>query len=214
MSWPNGGAGTMRAMPTALAANKLSVSGPKIEVQLHGKPRKADSMAPKGGGSRGNASKLGEAGGAGRSTAMGESDTPPSAKKPTSNFAFPSRLNGHGSVSNPSGAEKSDLTYWTVSFGSAVRFGHLCRECNHYIAKGDSIAVRDGRKIRLFYHANCYSGTSDPRTQTHSSYRQLKESHHASAYKFNVISGQAPPIKGAGPWTVSSYGIKTTTAST
>ncbi|CEM04611.1 unnamed protein product [Vitrella brassicaformis CCMP3155] len=87
--------------------------------------------------------------------------------------------------------------YWTVSTGVAVRNGHMCRECRGYIMKGETMIVRDGRKIRLFYHPECFSGDADPRTQTTSSYCNPKYN--------TAISSHAPATKGYGKWS-TSYG--------
>uniref|UniRef100_A0A0G4GTW4 PARP-type domain-containing protein n=1 Tax=Chromera velia CCMP2878 TaxID=1169474 RepID=A0A0G4GTW4_9ALVE len=87
------------------------------------------------------------------------------------------------------------MEYWTVSQGVAVRNGHMCRECKSYIFKGSSVIVRDGRKIRLFYHPQCFSGEADPRTQTHSSFQKFK----------GVTSEKAPLEKGRGKWS-TTYG--------
>jgi len=64
------------------------------------------------------------------------------------------------------------MDYWTVSHSEASRFGFFCRECHKYINKGDHIAIRDGRKIRLIYHEDCFNGKEDPRTQSGSSFNQ------------------------------------------
>ena len=53
--------------------------------------------------------------------------------------------------------------YWTVSSGVANRT-FTCRECKKTINKGQSLIARDGRKIRLVYHIDCFSGDADPRT--------------------------------------------------
>jgi hypothetical protein len=55
--------------------------------------------------------------------------------------------------------------YWTISHGYACRNGYSCRECKQAIYKNEPVIVRDGRKIRLFYHIDCFSGDADPRTQ-------------------------------------------------
>ena len=62
------------------------------------------------------------------------------------------------------------MEYWTIERMIATRFGHTCRECHKYIGKGERIIYRDGRRIRLMYHENCFSGTADPRTQKGSSF--------------------------------------------
>eukprot|EP00891_Asterochloris_glomerata_P008482 jgi/Astpho2/8482/fgenesh1_pg.00125_%23_5_t len=42
--------------------------------------------------------------------------------------------------------------------GNATRTGYSCRrECRNVILKGESVVVRDGRKMRFFYHADCFS---------------------------------------------------------
>ena len=91
--------------------------------------------------------------------------------------------------------------YWTISTGTAINSNHKCRECMKYILKGSTIVTRDGRKIRLFYHQECFSGTSDPRTQPKTIERTKKK------YK-NCISEHAPKEKGNGKWSVSQYGCK------
>ena len=45
-----------------------------------------------------------------------------------------------------------ETTYWTVSYGEAVRNGWSCRACKKGIMKGAKMAIRDGRKLRLHYH--------------------------------------------------------------
>ena len=65
-------------------------------------------------------------------------------------------------------------SYWTISEGTAVRTGWSCRECRRTILKGEKIIIRDGRKMRLFYHDICFSGDADPRTQPGSSYHEGK----------------------------------------
>ncbi|KAA6363545.1 MAG: hypothetical protein EZS28_040928 [Streblomastix strix] len=49
--------------------------------------------------------------------------------------------------------------------------------------------TRDGRKIRLFYHVDCFSGQSDPRSQPGSSYYGELGA---------VVSEKAPSTKGFG----------------
>ena len=91
--------------------------------------------------------------------------------------------------------------YWTVSSGVANRT-FTCRECKKTITKGQALVARDGRKIRLVYHPDCFSGDADPRTQPNSSFndgRYLQSTH---------ISQKAPQHKGRGKWTVQSYGYQ------
>ncbi|UJR38742.1 hypothetical protein I4U23_031407 [Adineta vaga] len=84
--------------------------------------------------------------------------------------------------------------HWTITHGHANRTGWSCRECRSVIDQGESIVIRDGRKLRLMYHKHCYSGGSDPRTQTSSSYYDQKWTNAQS------IQEKAPPVKGYGKW--------------
>lgn len=43
------------------------------------------------------------------------------------------------------------MEYWTISHGQSIRTWS-CRECRQPIYKDEPMVVRDGRKIRLFYH--------------------------------------------------------------
>ena len=64
------------------------------------------------------------------------------------------------------------MEYWTIGYTIMQRYGHNCRECHQAITKGEKIIYRDGRRIRLMYHVNCFSGTADPRTQSGSSFNE------------------------------------------
>jgi len=96
------------------------------------------------------------------------------------------------------------MEYWTISEGVADRI-YTCRQCKTVIPKGSQISVRDGRKIRLIYHSHCFSGKSDPRTQTASSF-------HEERYQ-GAVSAEAPTSKGYGKWSTSSYGYQGTLTS-
>ena len=108
-----------------------------------------------------------------------------------------SQSNNLNSTSSPALSKFDSVpnqsTYWTVSFGQAVRTGFSCRECRSLIPMGSEIAVRDGRKMRLFYHRSCYSGDSDPRSQSKSSF-------HTSDHLKKAFQDQAPAVKGRGKW--------------
>ena len=80
------------------------------------------------------------------------------------------------------------MEYWTVHQTEACRFGFLCRECHKSINKGETIMIRDGRRIRLMYHMHCFSGSADPRTQKGSSY-------NAGRLPRSAFSSSAPPTK-------------------
>lgn len=90
--------------------------------------------------------------------------------------------------------------YWTVPFGDACRTGFSCRECKKLIPIKAKMAIRDGRKMRLFYHLECFSGKSDPRTQSGSSY-------NSGEAKYGIgFQHKAPNVKGHGKWVVAQYG--------
>lgn len=90
------------------------------------------------------------------------------------------------------------MEYWSVSRGVAAR--HMtCRECRAIITVGAPIVARDGRKIRLVYHASCFSGSADPRTQTSSSFNQGR-------LPSRSFADAAPATKGYGKWS-TSYGL-------
>jgi hypothetical protein len=127
---------------------------------------------------------------------------------------------------NTRGQVKSTSGYWTLSSGRAIRSGWSCRECHRLIAFNDPIIARDGRRLRLMYHASCYSGDPDPRSQLGGSYwedkwaRTTKPSEYqppnvadgdstragSGRGKSNLIAEQAPPVKGHGKWSVLQYG--------
>ena len=96
----------------------------------------------------------------------------------------------------------SQEPYWTVTHGHANRTGWSCRECHGVIYQGEQIVIRDGRKLRLMYHEKCFSGSSDPRTQSGSSYNDQKWTNT------RAIQPDAPAVKGYGKWSCSEYGYK------
>jgi hypothetical protein len=69
----------------------------------------------------------------------------------------------------------------------------------HPIPINTPFVCRDGRKIRLHYHVECFSGSSDPRSQPNSSFSDCRFA--------GVITNVAPLEKGKGKWSVSKYGI-------
>ena len=48
---------------------------------------------------------------------------------------------------------------------------------------------RDGRKLRFFYHASCFTGSEDPRTQTGSSFEERKDYHLKQAPALSSLEG-------------------------
>ena len=114
--------------------------------------------------------------------------------------AYMDASRGNFCRSRPASAvSAADKEYWTVSHAVSNRFGMTCRECRDTINKGESYVARDGRRIRLVYHDKCFSGDADPRTQSQSTA-------HRGALK-EMITAQAPERKGAGKFSVSSYGL-------
>lgn len=110
------------------------------------------------------------------------------------------------SSASPPPLQQQGGAYWTVSFGVCTRLGLTCRECRAPLFKGQRIAARDGRKIRLTYHDECFSGDADPRTQKNAS---SAEGRLPQA----CFSQQAPARKGRGKWS-TSYGLMPAPAGT
>jgi hypothetical protein len=54
---------------------------------------------------------------------------------------------------------------------------------------GESVMVRDGRKLRFHYHASCFSGDADPRTQNNSSFKERPDYHEKTAPKLSSLEG-------------------------
>ncbi|KAI8815927.1 uncharacterized protein EV422DRAFT_510171 [Fimicolochytrium jonesii] len=106
------------------------------------------------------------------------------------------------STSTSPTASSTDMSYWTVSGGKAVR-PQTCRSCKRTIYKNEEMMVRDGRKIRLFYHSACFEGDNDPRTQSNSSFF---DSRYTAAATQAAFAPHAPTEKGHGKWSVDSYG--------
>ena len=87
--------------------------------------------------------------------------------------------------------------------------------------------VREGRKLRFFYHGACFTGDADPRTQQNSSFNTKMEYHESTAPNLSSLEGpravldpdgreltrkvfkkQAPAVLGQGKWSVESRGYK------
>lgn len=108
----------------------------------------------------------------------------------------------NASLQNQNGSDsavpRSKSQYWTVSYGNACRNGFSCRECRALIPLNAPVAIRDGRKMRLFYHLDCFTHDSDPRTQNNSSFQRPEFG--------KSFQAEAPAVKGKGKWSVSFYG--------
>lgn len=120
---------------------------------------------------------------------------------------------------------RSGEAYWELSGPVIANRISTCRACRQSIIKGSSMMVRDGRKLRFFYHTTCFTGTADPRTQKNSSYSDIKEYHKNTAPNISSLSGpkactdpdgrplgravfkpQAPSVLGKGKWSVQQRG--------
>ncbi|PHJ23798.1 hypothetical protein CSUI_002353 [Cystoisospora suis] len=125
----------------------------------------------------------------------------PSSFASSSRLPFPSSSSSLGYLVARKDCNDESAPYWTVSRGIVNRFGHACRECKKGIGKNEEAVVRDGRKLRFFYHPECFSGDADPRTQTGSSAHDVR-------FRAMLSNTTAPPSKGTGKWSVQSYGLR------
>jgi hypothetical protein len=115
--------------------------------------------------------------------------------------------------------------YWELSGPLPINRIATCRACKQSIRVNAQVMVRDGRKLRFFYHEECFTGSADPRTQTHSSFSEKPEYHMNTAPKLSSLEGpracrdadgreltrkvfkpEAPSVLGAGKWSVGSRG--------
>lgn len=123
--------------------------------------------------------------------------------------------------------------YWELSGPSPInRNGASCRACRKSIFKDSLVYVRDGRKLRFFYHIECFRGTEDPRTQEGSSYSEREEYHRKLAPNISSLEGprackdadgrelgrevfkpEAPSTLGRGKWSVAHRGYQPNTSS-
>ena len=65
-----------------------------------------------------------------------------------------------------------DTTYWDYQHRSVAKadLGHKCRECRlPFTTIGESLTERRGARVSMRYHAACFSGFADPRSQVASS---------------------------------------------
>ena len=87
--------------------------------------------------------------------------------------------------------------------------------------------VREGRKLRFFYHQKCFTGSADPRTQEGSSYEKRTDLKSKTAPNMSSLEGprackdsdgrvlgrevfkpEAPSTLGAGKWSVNVRGYQ------
>ena len=124
---------------------------------------------------------------------------------------------------------RQDSAYWVLS-GPTVNVNiQTCRQCKKSIMKNSSVMVREGRKLRFFYHTECFTGDADPRTQDGSSFNDSAHSdfHTKTAPKLSSLEGpkaykdsdgrvltrtvfkdKAPKQLGEGKWSVKERGYK------
>jgi hypothetical protein len=90
-------------------------------------------------------------------------------------------------------------TYWASRPKSCEPrdVGHVCKECKKPFTRvGEHLMVRRGGRIELRYHAGCFSGSDDPRTQEHSSFNttqlgaQVRETAPSQAFRKMRTSSQ------------------------
>ena len=120
---------------------------------------------------------------------------------------------------------RSGEAYWELSGPLPINRMSSCRACKGMIAKGANVMVRDGRKLRFFYHAECFTGTADPRTQENGTFLENKDYHKKTAPNLSSLEGphackdpdgrpmgravfkpEALSVLGAGKWSVSHRG--------
>lgn len=115
--------------------------------------------------------------------------------------------------------------YWELSGPSPINRIATCRACRKSITKNSMVMVRDGRKLRFFYHVECFTGDADPRTQENGSFYVQTDYHKSTAPNVSSLEGpraccdpdgrpfgrkvfksQAPSVLGTGKWSVASRG--------
>lgn len=122
---------------------------------------------------------------------------------------------------------RSGEAYWELSGPVPINRITTCRACRKSIAKNSLVMVRDGRKLRFFYHCECFTGDADPRTQVNGSYFEKTEYHKVTAPNISSLDGpkactdpdgrplgrkvfksEAPSTLGKGKWSVESRGYR------
>jgi len=116
--------------------------------------------------------------------------------------------------------------YWELSGPTPINRTVTCRACKKTIMRGESVMVRDGRKLRFHYHTECFSGEADPRTQRNSSFTSRSDYHAKTAPKLSSLEGpracrdadgrklgrevfkaEAPASVGVGKWNSGPLGV-------
>ena len=117
--------------------------------------------------------------------------------------------------------------YWELSGPAPANRIMTCRACKKSIYKGSSVMCREGRKLRFMYHAECFSGEADPRSQEGSRFNDSRNAtlHTKTAPNISSLEGpraakdsdgrtlsrvvfkeDAPKALGTGKWSVRTRG--------
>ena len=93
-----------------------------------------------------------------------------------------------------------ETNYWDYQHREATRadLGHRCRECKQPFRRiGEPMTERRGARVSMRYHASCFSGFADPRSQAESSHHtgRLAGTQHVAA----------PPGKASGKMRTSAH---------
>lgn len=115
--------------------------------------------------------------------------------------------------------------YWELSGPKPINRIVSCRACKGTVFKNSNVYVRDGRKLRFFYHEQCFTGNEDPRTQVGATFMEKEDYHKKLAPNISSLEGprackdsdgrvlgrsvfksEAPKTLGAGKWSVKSRG--------
>ena len=121
---------------------------------------------------------------------------------------------------------RNDEAYWALSGPIATNRIQSCSACRGVVFKGSRVFVREGRKLRFFYHDDCFTGEADPRTQSRSSFGR-QDYHLNSAPRISSLEGpraccdadgrelgravfkpSAPASLGRGKWSVTERGFR------
>lgn len=122
---------------------------------------------------------------------------------------------------------RKDEAYWELSGPIPANRILNCRACKKSVYKGQNVMVRNGRKLRFFYHEECFTGDADPRTQQGSSYEKRIDLKEKTAPNVSSLEGprarkdadgrilgrevfkpDAPSKLGAGKWSVANRGYQ------
>jgi hypothetical protein len=86
---------------------------------------------------------------------------------------------------------RKGAAYWELTGPTVNVCFQTCRGCKKTINKGSNVMVREGRKLRFFYHTECFTGTADPRTQQGGAFNDEahKELHTKTAPLLSSLEG-------------------------